>query len=105
MVPAVPVHDPPVVVNTTFSISEDTVLSVSAADGVLKGAYDVEGDPLVVFNNTRPANGSVTVQRNGSFVYVPNKDYNGVDLFEFTASDGAGGFAKGVVNITIGELL
>lgn len=99
----VSINDPPVVENQTYDIDEDQALVVTAANGLLKGAADVENDPLVVVNTTKPANGNLTVQKDGSFVYMPNANFNGQDGFEFTVTDGNGGYAKGVVVISIGE--
>ncbi|NEA34837.1 esterase-like activity of phytase family protein [Streptomyces sp. SID13031] len=40
-----------------------------------------------VVRNTDPANGTVTIDANGSFAYVPKGGFKGVDTFTYTASD------------------
>lgn len=100
---AVSVNDPPVISNQSYTIDEDQALVVIAANGLLRGSSDVDGNVIVVVNTTMPANGNLTVQPNGAFTYMPNLNFNGKDGFEFTATDGQGAFVKGVANITIGE--
>lgn len=90
------------IANQTYSINEDDTLLVAAANGLLSGTSDVDGDPLEVFNHTQPPNGRVTVQKNGSFVYMPNPNYNGQDNFQFIVTDKQGGFTRGTVTIQIG---
>lgn len=102
---SVSVNDPPAIYNQTYNINEDTTLAVTAANGLLGGSSDADGDPIVVLNSTAPANGKVTVQKNGSFVYVPNPDFNGKDSFVFWATDNQGGIVKATVTIKIGECL
>lgn len=89
--------------NKSYTTDEDTALAVSAANGLLKGSYDVDGDPMQVANNTATANGNLTVQSNGAFTYMPYPNYNGFDRFEFWVTDNQGGFTRALVNITVGE--
>lgn len=84
---------------------EDTTLVVTAANGLLQGAVDPNNDAMEVVNASIPLKGNLTVQKNGSFVYVPFKDAFGQDYFTFWVSDNKGGFSKGMVNITIGRLM
>lgn len=79
------------------------MLVVGADTGLLAGSTDVDGDSITVVNNTAPANGRVTVQKDGSFMYVSNTNFNGVDSFQFKAADNQGGFATGYVALTVGE--
>lgn len=90
-------------VNQNYATNEDQTLTASTANGLLRGSSDVDGDVLQVFNNTATAFGALTVQPNGAFAYVPNPNYNGFDSFVFWVTDNQGGFAKGLVNITVGE--
>ena len=62
----------------------DTVLTVTAADGVL--ANDV-GD-LEVESHTQPARGAVDVDDDGSWVYTPPTGWSGTTTFTYTAGDG-----------------
>ena len=84
-----PVADPPTVVSRSFSVDEDVTLSV-AAPGVLTGATDPEGGVFTAALAAGASHGTVTLSSNGSFTYVPGKDFNGSDSFTFTAADSTG---------------
>ncbi|MFL2687032.1 MAG: tandem-95 repeat protein, partial [Alphaproteobacteria bacterium] len=51
--------------------------------------------------NGDPANGSATVNEDGSYSYTPNANYAGSDSFTYSVSDGNGGVSTGKVNVTI----
>lgn len=51
-------------------------------------ATDADGDNLTFAKQTDPAHGTVTVYPDGSFDYMPAKDYNGEDSFMILANDG-----------------
>jgi hypothetical protein len=59
-----------------------------APDGVLKNDVDVDGDAMTAVLVTPPANGVVTVNSDGSFVYTPDFRFTGVDTFTYRANDG-----------------
>ncbi len=96
-----PVNDRPVGVNDRVTLDEDT----TATGNVLSNDRDVDGDALTVtrFSLTNlpfvSANagatldlgvGKLTIQANGDFTFVPNKDYNGpVPSVTYTLSDGS----------------
>jgi len=82
--------DPPVVVNRSFSVNEDVMLSV-AATGVLLGATDPDGATTFTAQLLQQAaHGVVTLSANGSFTYMPAPNFNGADSFTFTATDATG---------------
>lgn len=95
--------DPPVIINQTYAMNEDDTLVVSAANGLLKGATDVEEDPLESYVTIPPAHGTLVLQRDGSFMYNPSPNYNGVDSFQYVVKDGNGGATPGLATITISE--
>ncbi len=94
------VNDAPVALDDAYSTDEDTVLDV-AAPGILVNDSDVDGDSLFVDSNTQPANGTVVANPDGSFTYTPNANFNGVDTFDYTISDGNGGSDTATVTITV----
>jgi hypothetical protein len=63
-------------------------LTVDAAAGLLANDSDPDGDALEVDRATDPAHGTVTVNRNGSFVYTPESHFVGSDDFTYQATDG-----------------
>src|SRR5207248_2345907 len=76
------VNDAPVAVNDSYSTAEDTTLNV-AAPGVLINDSDVDGDALRTVLASQPPHGSLTLNSNGSFSYVPAANYNGADSFTY----------------------
>src|SRR5205823_3796100 len=93
-------NDAPVAVNDSYTTAEDTTLNV-AASGVLSNDSDVDGDTLNAVLVSQPAHGSLTLNSNGSFSYVPASNYNGGDSFTYKANDGQADSAIATVNITI----
>jgi len=94
-----PVNDAPVAGNDSYSANQDTTLNV-AAPGVLANDSDVDGDTLQALLQTAPTNGSLTLNADGSFDYVPNAGFNGADSFSYQASDGIVGTVA-TVDITV----
>ena len=77
-----------------------TAEDVSVIVDVLGNDSDADLDPLAVDAVTQGTNGSVTTD--GSTVtYTPNPDWNGIDTFSYTVSDGNGGFASAQVTVTV----
>jgi VCBS repeat-containing protein len=95
-----PVNDAPVAVEDAFTVDEDATLTVDAAGGVLANDTDVEGDALSATVVTGPANGTLTLNADGSFSYTPNANFNGSDTFTYSVSDGAL-TSEGTVTITV----
>ena len=96
----------PGAVDDEYSTDEDTTLTIPVETGVLGNDVDgaADSDPLTVTANTDPVNGGVSVNEDGSFAYTPNADFNGVDTFEYTLSDGNGGTAIATVTITVNDV-
>jgi VCBS repeat-containing protein len=90
-----PVNDAPVASSPPVTTAEDTPVN-----GLIT-ASDVEGDPLGYMLTGQPANGTVTVNADGSYTYTPNANFNGTDSFIVTVSDGNGGTALVTVPITV----
>ncbi len=83
-----PVNDAPRPGEDSYSVNEDGVLTVAAAEGVLLGDVDVEGEMLAAHLAQGPADGSLVLNEDGSFTYRPNTNFCGVDFFTYQASDG-----------------
>jgi len=94
------VNDPPVAVDRTFVTNEDASLNVTAP-GVLDNDTDVEGDALTAVLVSNPSHGTVTLNSDGSFLYVPAANYNGSDSFTYKANDGTSASNVATVTITI----
>ncbi len=85
---AVPVNDPPVGVNDSYSTDEDVPLTISASNGVLLNDSDAEGDGISAILVSGPNNGFVQLNDDGSFTYTPDQDFNGTDEFRYRPTDG-----------------
>ncbi|HEV2148000.1 MAG TPA: Ig-like domain-containing protein [Longimicrobiaceae bacterium] len=94
------VNDAPVAVNDAYSTDEDVALNV-AAPGVLANDTDPEGNTLSAVLVSGPANGTLTLNANGSFTYTPTADFNGTDQFTYKANDGTSDSNVATVTITV----
>ncbi len=100
-----PVNDAPDVVGETISINEDEIQTISTA-ALLANDSDVDNphaDLRIVAVDSLGAatHGTVTLNANGTFSYVPDADYFGPAQFTYTVSDGAGGFNVGTADLNI----
>lgn len=82
-----PVNDPPVTVDDVYVGNAGEALVVSAEDGVLANDSDPDGDTLTVVLAREPANGMLDLNPDGSFTYLPNEGFVGVDEFIYAVPD------------------
>ena len=69
-----------------------TVTALGVPPGVLSNDTDGNNDPLTAVIDTSPANGSLTLNADGSFTYTPNSTpvpFEGTDSFTYHANDGS----------------
>ena len=83
-----PGNDRPVARPDAFELREDMPLSV-AAPGVLANDADVDSATLLALVVSMPSHGSVTLNPNGAFTYVPEHNFFGSDSFTYRLSDGS----------------
>ncbi|MGH7452278.1 MAG: tandem-95 repeat protein, partial [bacterium] len=69
--------------------------------GVLSNDSDDKGGPIKALLKSGPSHGSVILNANGSFIYRPNVNFNGLDSFTYTAHDGisAGNVAQATIRV------
>ncbi|MEM7545403.1 MAG: tandem-95 repeat protein [Pseudomonadota bacterium] len=92
------VNDDPIAVDD----SATTVLETAAVIDVLANDIDVDGDTLIVAVTTDGANGSVTVNPDGTVTYTPDAGFIGDDSFTYTVDDQAGGApSQATVDVTV----
>lgn len=95
------VNNPPTAADDAYAISENNPLSVPATAGVLANDTDPEGDPLTATLVSGPADGTLTLNPDGSFNYVPKSNFSGADSFTYKASDGSADSNVATVNINV----
>jgi VCBS repeat-containing protein len=94
------VNDAPAAADDSYTTNQAVPLVVTAP-GVLGNDTDVEGSPLTAQDASDPANGSVTLNADGSFTYTPDPTFHGEDTFTYKASDGTTTSSVATVKITV----
>jgi hypothetical protein len=92
---------PPTAQGDSYSVNEDSTITVSAAQGVLANDADAEGNSTTAALVTPPTSGLINFAADGSFIYRPDADFNGVDSFTYRANDGASNSAAATVTIAV----
>ena len=90
-------NNPPVAADDGANVAEDGAVTIA----VLDNDSDADGDSLAVTVVTQGANGAVAINADDTVTYTPNADFNGVDSFDYTVSDGNGGSDFAGVSITV----
>jgi VCBS repeat-containing protein len=96
-----PANRAPVANNDSYSVNEDTQLTVGAASGVLANDTDPDGDKLTAVLVSGPAHGTLTFGSDGSFAYRASLDFNGTDSFSYKANDGQADSNVATVTLTV----
>jgi hypothetical protein len=71
----------------SYATEKNGLLS-AAAPGVLANDTDPDGDPLTAILAAAPSHGEITFNADGSFTYIPARDFKGIDTFTYKAADG-----------------
>ena len=94
------VNDAPVGAHDQYlTNATNTIPLTVAAPGVLANDSDPENSPLTAILDTSPLNGEVDLKSDGSFVYTPTQNFDGVDFFTYFAWDG--GLASNVTQVEL----
>ena len=94
------VPDAPDAVNDSDTVPEDSTGNII---DVLVNDDDADDDPLTITSVTDPPNGS-TVNAVTHVEYTPDANYAGQDTFDYTVSDGNGGFDTATVTIVVNSV-
>ncbi|MBT6463215.1 MAG: tandem-95 repeat protein [Opitutae bacterium] len=71
-----------------YTLDEDSSLETTESNSVLKNDLDPEETPLTATLINPPTKGQFEFFPNGTFKYIPNPNYGGLDSFTYLASDG-----------------
>jgi Bacterial Ig domain/Bacterial Ig-like domain (group 1) len=94
-------NSPPNSNDDAYSTTEDIPQFSVAAPGVLGNDTDPDGNALQAEKLSDPANGTVTLNANGGFVYTPNANFFGDDSFTYRAKDATSASSPSLVRITV----
>jgi len=96
----VEVHCPPIAVDDSYNTLKNVMLR---ATGVLDNDVDYDGDELSIseWDFTSAENGMVRYVGEGTFLYMPNRDYTGSDAFTYTITDPVGNEDTASVTISV----
>ncbi|MBD3315836.1 MAG: tandem-95 repeat protein, partial [Chitinivibrionales bacterium] len=100
-------NDKPSAADDHYDTKEDIALTVPAAEGVLANDGDIDGDGLsaALISGSGPAQGTLTLNEDGSFHYTPAPNDTGTYTFKYVVEDGASSNPltdTGVVTISVG---
>jgi parallel beta-helix repeat protein len=101
-VPPTPGNAAPVAVADAYTTGQDTLLNVPAP-GVLGNDTDADADPLTAILDSDVSHGSLTLNSDGSFSYMPTGGYNGPDSFTYHANDATDDSNVATVSIGVGN--
>ncbi|MEM1368710.1 MAG: Ig-like domain-containing protein [Cyanobacteria bacterium P01_H01_bin.15] len=96
-------NNPPTAGDDSYVTAFETILAVNAANGVLNGDSDPDGDSLEVLLEGAPSNGNLTLAGDGAFIYTPNTGFSGEDSFTYRVEDGRGGSDTATVTIIVDD--
>ncbi len=96
-------NSPPTAANDSYSVDEDTTLVVDASQGLLANDTDPNNDTFIIDDTyiVSPAHGQLQLATDGSFSYIPDANYYGIDEFQYQVIDTFGATATATVTLTI----
>jgi hypothetical protein len=94
-----PTNQPPVANTDSATTAQNTAVTLEAST-LLANDTDANGDILSLTGVSNPVNGSVTFS-NGNVIFTPSTNFTGNASFDYSISDGKGGTASGLVNVTV----
>jgi hypothetical protein len=92
-------NSPPVAVDDAATTSPATAVVIT----VLANDTDADGDTLVPSIVTAPANGTATVNTDGTVLYTPNAGFTGTETFTYQVNDGTENSNVATVTVTVEE--
>lgn len=80
-----PVNDAPFAVNDTITMAKNFPFEGNLTDN----DFDIEGDNLIVneMPEANPMHGTVKLNKDGSYIYTPDPEFYGNDLFTYIVCD------------------
>lgn len=85
LITVIAVPNPPVALNDTVNLDEDTTLDIVVLANDSDPDNDIDSSSVSVY--VGPFNGTVTVDSIGTVTYVPNPNFNGTDSLYYAVCD------------------
>ncbi len=85
-----------------FNDNATTLAGTPVTIAPLANDSDADGDPLNITSLTPAANGTATLNSDGTITYVPNAGFTGPETLTYTVSDGNGGTTTATITIVVG---
>jgi Ca2+-binding RTX toxin-like protein len=98
-----PTNQPPVANSDSATTAQNTAVTLEAST-LLANDTDANGDILSLTEVSNAVNGSVTFS-NSNVIFTPSTNFTGNASFNYSISDGKGGTASGLVNVTVDPVL
>jgi arylsulfatase A-like enzyme len=71
-----------------YTVTTGNTLNVNVEKGVMINDIDLDKDSLTVKTAALPLYGKLKLNKDGSFSYIPNKGFSGIDTFDYCVTDG-----------------
>lgn len=94
------INDVPVAVNDTLATTEDAAVIYSAAQ-LLGNDRDADGNLLTIASVTSGSGGAVALNADGSVIFIPHSNFNGVASFAYTVTDGMSTSNSATVTVNV----
>ena len=78
----------PIGKDDTYGLVKNSTLTVTDSLGILSNDFDVDGDSIYTTLLDSTKHGSLELSDGGGFIYIPDQDYIGIDVFKYNLSDG-----------------
>ena len=98
-----PVNDAPIAGNTTFTMDEDSVITLTP-EQLLANSSDIEGDVSLQNVSYSGTDGILTANDDGTFSFAPNENFNGDIALDITVVDSEGATDTARADIAVGPI-
>ena len=95
------VNEAPVAVNDQFTINQFATLTTAAINGLLVNDSDSDSIMITASLVQGPQNGTLMLNPDGTFTYVPDDLYFGFDSFTYIVNDGLESSSVATVSLTV----
>jgi VCBS repeat-containing protein len=94
------VNDPPIAGDDQFYLSMNELLTGSVGENDI----EIDPEPLAFTLSQAASNGSFVLDTDGTFTYIPNDGFVGMDIVVYTACDPCGACDTGVIELVVGAV-